>query len=105
MIAIFSKGEVETRLEPILGEGRIGLVVPSLGGLPNQLGSGSETNNLDAGMCTRVVIVGIMKGGLMIFIHTDYSDMEDDCPLIFMREVSRTFITFRLLSRSACMRN
>jgi hypothetical protein len=41
-------------------------------------GSGSETNNLDAGMCTRV-IVGIMKGGLMIFIH-GYSKMEDDCP-------------------------
>ena len=38
---------VETELS------HFGLVVPSLGGLPNQLGSGSETNSLEAGMCTR----------------------------------------------------
>lgn len=46
-----------------------GLVMPPLGGLPNQLGSGSEMNNLDAGMCTRVVIVGMTKGGFDDF-HT-----------------------------------
>jgi len=52
---------VETELS------HFGLVAPSLGGLPNQLGSGSETNSLEAGMCTRGIENN--EGGLRFSYH------------------------------------
>jgi len=69
MIGILRKGEVETRLEPIRRDGIIPfwIVAPSLGGLPNQLGSGSETNSLEAGMCTRGIENN--EGGLRFSYH------------------------------------